>query len=100
MKKFTKHVLSHKPGFRFRKTFVYMRRKYGANWFIQLAFLGLGIVLFLAGVVMLVTPGPGWVAIILGLIVIACVSYRVARQMDKAERKIRHHYERFRNKKK
>ena len=100
MKKFTKQVLNHKSGFRFRRTFVYMRRKYGAHWMIRLGFLSLGVLLILAGIVMLVTPGPGWITIIVGLIVIACVSYRFARRMDNAERNIVHRYQRMRKRKK
>ena len=97
MKKFTKKVIREKSGFRFRRTFVYMRRKYGAHWGIRLGFFIVGIFLILAGIVMLVTPGPGWVTIIIGVIIIACVSYRFARHMDRVERKILFHYQRIRS---
>lgn len=96
VKKFTKQVLKYKSGFRFRRTFVYMRRKYGAHWGLRLALISLGVVLILIGLVMLIGPGPGWVVIVLGLIIIACVSYRLARRMDKAERMIVRQYRRLR----
>ena len=49
---------------------------------------------------MLVTPGPGWLFILLGCVVIAATSYRFARRMDKLERALVHKCKRFRNRKK
>ena len=49
---------------------------------------------------MLVTPGPGWLFILLGCVVLAATSYRFARRMDKLERAVVRKYQRFRNRKK
>ena len=77
-----------------------MRRKYGAHWGIKFGFLLVGLILLLAGLVMIVTPGPGWLFIFAGIIVICCVSYPMARNMDKAEKHVMNKYHQFRNRKK
>jgi tetrahydromethanopterin S-methyltransferase subunit E len=100
LKKFTKQVINEKSGFRFRRSFVYMRRKYGKHWGVQFGLILLGIILILAGIVMIVTPGPGWISILAGVIVIGCVSYPLARNMDKAEKHVVNKYQKFRNRKK
>ncbi len=101
LKKFAKRIINDKSGFRFRRTFFYMRHKYGAHWALRLIFLIMGILVLLAGLVMIVTPGPGWLTILLGVIIIACVSYRFARRMDRFEKHILIRYRcykhRFRN---
>jgi uncharacterized protein (TIGR02611 family) len=45
-----------------------------------------GFTLLLAGVVMLVTPGPGWVAILLGLGLLAAEFVWARRLMDRIKR--------------
>jgi len=100
LKKFTKQVINEKSGFRFRRTFVSMRRKYGAHWLLRFCFLAIGIILILAGVVMIVTPGPGWLTILIGVIIITCVSYRFARHMDRAETHLIKKYKKFRSRNK
>lgn len=91
--------MNHKSGFRFRRMFVYMRRRYGDHWVLRFGFLALGVLLILAGIVMIVTPGPGWLTILLGAIIIGCVSYRFARHMDKAEKRVVRAYHKIRKRK-
>src|SRR5215475_13108622 len=45
-----------------------------------------GFTLLLAGVIMLVTPGPGWVAILLGLGLLAAEFVWARRLMDRIKR--------------
>lgn len=100
MKKFTKRIVNAKPGFRFRRGFIHMRRQYGSHWTLRFGLLVLGAILILAGVVMLVTPGPGWLFILAGVIMVTCVSYGFARKMDKAEKHIRTKYQMIRKRNK
>lgn len=47
------------------------RRRRSTHLLLKTVVLGVGAALVIAGAVMLVVPGPGWAAIILGLIVLA-----------------------------
>jgi len=51
--------------------------------------VGVGVVLIVAGIVMLFTPGPGSVAIVFGFALIASHSKRMSGVMDRAEPKLR-----------
>lgn len=66
----------------------------------RLIFMTVGILVLLVGIAMIVGPGPGWVVIVIGLIIIACVSYPLARHLDKTERSLMKRYQQLRNRRK
>ena len=76
------------PGERFRNHHRRRREARGEGWQRWLSY-GLGIVLILAGVVMLVAPGPGLLGIALGLGVLAGELPMLAAGLDRAELWIR-----------
>jgi uncharacterized protein (TIGR02611 family) len=49
----------------------------------------IGVVLFAAGIMMLFTPGPGWLLVIFGLGMFATESCRLARLLDRTEATLR-----------
>lgn len=78
-------VSGGRVGHRFRDRY-HRRRRSGersrASSFV--AFAG-GLALMFAGLVMLITPGPGWISLFLGLGLVAGESLPTARLMDRAE---------------
>ena len=62
----------------------------------RLVWLGMGVVLTLAGLVMLVTPGPGILTLALGIACFAQESLPFARRCDRAEVGMRNFYARWR----
>jgi Flp pilus assembly protein TadB len=72
-------------GHRFRDRY-HRRRSSGERSRLSTALmLSGGLALMLAGVVMLITPGPGWISLFLGLGLVAGESLPTARLMDRAE---------------
>lgn len=72
-------------GHRFRDRY-HRRRRSGERSRLSTALmLSGGLALMLAGVVMLITPGPGWISLFLGLGLVAGESLPTARLMDRAE---------------
>lgn len=72
------------PGERFRNHHRRRREARGEGWQRGLS-LGLGVVLILAGIVMLVVPGPGLLGIALGLGLFAGESSTLAAGLDRGE---------------
>lgn len=62
----------------------------------RLFWLGMGVLLMLAGFVMLFTPGPGLLGIAFGIACIAQESRGFARKCDRAELRVRSAWERWR----
>lgn len=74
------------PGERFARERDRMRARGTA---VTVAFAGLGVVVFLAGIVMLFVPGPGLLGMLLGLALMGSASKRIADWMDRTEPKLR-----------
>lgn len=75
-----------RPGDRFQAV---QRQRVHMGVLERFAFGLLGVVFVVAGVVMLVIPGPGMVAIVLGVALFALESIRLARLLDWSERTLR-----------
>jgi hypothetical protein len=67
------------------------------GWWGRLAWWGMGVALMLAGLVMLVTPGPGILTLALGAACIAQESLPVALRCDRAELRLRAAWARWRS---
>jgi hypothetical protein len=72
------------PGERFQKLY-WHRRQSGRSSLMKLGMIALGLLTAVAGLIMLVTPGPGTVALLIGLALLARESTFVARAIDSAE---------------
>ena len=65
------------------------KRATGRGFARRMAWWGMGVVLILAGLVMLVTPGPGLLTLALGVACIAQESLPFARKCDRMEVRLR-----------
>lgn len=72
-------------GHRFRDRYHRRRRSGERSRLSTFAALAGGLALMAAGLVMLITPGPGWVSLFLGLGLVAGESLPTARLLDRAE---------------
>lgn len=72
---------SDPPGRRFANHFSRMRR---GSWVGAIARVGLGLALVVAGIVLLVVPGPGLLVMLFGVGLIAGESQRFAGLLDRA----------------
>jgi UPF0716 family protein affecting phage T7 exclusion len=95
LKRSTKEFLALAPGRRFCESFERNQRERGSGAK-RVAFIALGIVLMLAGVLALVAPGPGLLMIAGGLLLIARESRLLARALDRAELAVRRAWDRSR----
>jgi len=77
---------SAETGNRFREQHERMRDRSTA---VKLAVIAAGIVLIAIGIVLLFIPGPGLVAIALGLGLVASRSQRLAAALDRLEQRVR-----------
>lgn len=86
LKKEWKSFSEAKPGERFKQHQEHLKEK--SRWELVLRVV-LGLVLFAAGVVMLVVPGPGLLGMALGLAMFAGQSRFIATWLDRGEVKAR-----------
>ena len=77
-----------RPGHRFQARYEHRRRQHASPLWKPL-YLVLGSVLFLAGLVLLVAPGPGFLLIFVGAAMVAEESLSLARAFDALELKVR-----------
>ncbi|OJY93397.1 MAG: hypothetical protein BGP25_02965 [Lysobacterales bacterium 63-13] len=89
------HFVSMPSGRRFQ-TRHRLRRPQGSSLWRKALIVGLGGLVMLAGVVMLVMPGPGLLAMILGAALIAEESLIAARLLDRLDRFFTRQYARWR----
>ena len=90
-----KRFLDADPGTRFAR--LHERKQAGGRGLAaRLAWWGMGCTLLLAGVVMLVTPGPGLLTLALGAGCIAQESPGFARKCDRLELRLRAAWHRWR----
>ena len=73
-----------KPGHRFQERY-HRRQQQGHSLAAKFLYIGLGLVLFIVGLVMLPAPGPGFLVVVPGAALIAEESYVAARTFDAAE---------------
>lgn len=76
------------PGSRFERLHE-RKRRHGRAFGQRLFWWFAGVLLILAGIVMLVTPGPGLLSIAFGIACLAQESLRLARRCDRAEMRLR-----------
>lgn len=62
-----------------------MRRAQGGSMARKVLISGLGVLIVLAGIVMIVLPGPGMLAIVIGAALIAEESLLAARMLDRID---------------
>jgi hypothetical protein len=79
---------SASPGRRFQIRY-HQRRKSGVSTLGTYLILGMGALLFGAGLLFIVAPGPGVTMVLVGGALMAQVSLRVARAMDRGELRVR-----------
>lgn len=80
------HFKESKPGRRFKDRYLRLQGEgYGGLDLRRGLYLSVGIVLTLAGLFFMVAPGPGWIAFLVGLGIIASELWPVARFLDWAE---------------
>jgi hypothetical protein len=79
-----KAVIAHAPGTRFRARYRERADRRSGPWRKWLL-IGLGVVLILIGALMLVLPGPGILAVLVGAGMIAGDSLIAARALDRIE---------------
>lgn len=80
------HIRNGRPGRRFRDSHRQAREKSsreGSAWRIGQGLLGL--LLVLVGIFFMAVPGPGIPILLLGLVLLATISRRAARLLDRAE---------------
>lgn len=77
-----KHALKRKSGRKFRYLYRQLR---GERYLIRISVVCLGILFLLIGLVMIITPGPGLVFILLGLGCMTVISSRLAFWLDRLE---------------
>ncbi len=85
---------SERPGERFEQHYRRARQRGHSRWHAA-ALVVAGVALVLLGLVMLVAPGPGLLAIVAGGALLAQQSLKLARGMDKAEVGLRRVWGRF-----
>lgn len=79
-----KHFSASPSGRRFKARYRLRRaRKNGLLW--KILITGVGIVVMLAGVAMLVLPGPGILALVIGAALVAEESLFAARMLDRID---------------
>ena len=81
-------LMRAKPGERFRNRY-YGRKKERPSPLVKCVYVVLGILLVLAGIVLLPAPGPGMLVVLVGAAMLARESLVVARACDSAELKLR-----------
>lgn len=96
MRKSWRDLKKDEPGHRFQNRFKRSHKKGGASRVVKLA---IGGVLIVAGIVLLVIPGPGSVLIVIGVALIAEESEKMARALDKIELRLRRWVRAFRGRK-
>ena len=77
-----------KPGERFRNRY-YGRKEERPSPLVKCIYVVLGILLMLAGIVLMPAPGPGMVVVLFGAAMLARESLVVARACDSTELKVR-----------
>jgi hypothetical protein len=80
-------ILDGKPGRRFMARYRHRRRSRN-QWLHALTMAG-AVALVLLGLILLVTPGPGSLVLILGATLLARQSRRAAMMLDRAELRVR-----------
>lgn len=90
IKEYWRHFRESEPGNRFQDRY-HRRQQSGGGRFNHRRFsnIALGVGIMLAGLAMVVAPGPGWITFFLGLGILAGEFLRIARFMDRAEMKLR-----------
>jgi hypothetical protein len=83
------------PGRRFQERYRRMQEEKGSAWK-RCAFVCVGVLVCLAGIFFLAVPGPGLLILAAGLALIAQVSARLARLLDRAEVRLRRLWKRWR----
>ena len=73
-----------------------MRRVHGSGAARKVLISGLGLLIVLAGIVMIVLPGPGMLAIVMGAALIAEESLFAARMLDRIDLWVTGLYQRWR----
>lgn len=87
LKKSWRELASGSPGERFQSRFRHKKRSgHTGN---RALLLGAGIALILAGIVLLVVPGPGSLLILVGAALLAEESLVVSRLLDRIEAQLR-----------
>lgn len=81
-----KHFRHDEPGERFKNHRERMKEKSRTH---SVVALGFGLLLLVAGVVLLFMPGPGLPLIVFGLALVASHSRRLSHLLDRAEPKLR-----------
>jgi len=76
-------VIGDRPGYRFVNQFRRSQRDRSLTR--RAARLGVGLAAVAVGIVMLFTPGPGWLMVFFGLGMFASESYALSRFLDRAE---------------
>lgn len=84
LKRSANEFLALEPGTRFCTSFTRHQRSRGSPAR-RVAFIGLGVLLVVAGAVALVAPGPGILMVAGGLLLIARESRLLARALDRLE---------------
>ncbi|MEP6882705.1 MAG: PGPGW domain-containing protein [Dokdonella sp.] len=74
-----------------------MRRGHGGGVARKVLICGMGVLIVLAGIVMIVLPGPGMLAIVIGATLIAEESLFAARMLDRIDLWVTGLYKRWRS---
>lgn len=90
-----RRLLRSRPGRRFQDYYDWNARNGRARAATRLAELAASFLLLAAGLVMLITPGPGILAILLGLALLAGRACWLARLLDRTELQLRRVLARF-----
>jgi len=88
------------PGSRFESHYERKRSDESKGTMSRVAWIAAGLFFLIAGIVMLVTPGPGLLAIGFGLTCLSAESRRLARWCDRAELRILAAWQRWRSRRK
>lgn len=89
--------IKHTPGKRFQHYYQLINRKINHNIYLKVLFSIIGSIFFLLGVIMLFTPGPGLLFILLGILLLCLISHRLSIFFDRQEEKIARWVEKYRN---
>lgn len=95
LKRQWQHFMATPSGRRF-ETRHRMRRAHASGMARKLLISGIGVLIVLAGIAMLVLPGPGMLAIVVGAALVAEESLLAARLLDRIDRWGTRRYERWR----